>query len=75
MDAPDLIRMANQIAGFFRSYGEAAAVGEIADHINRFWEPRMRSAFLALVAAGGEGLDPLARSAAPLIRKPHSSAA
>ncbi len=63
--SPDrLVHMANQIGKFFASQGdEAAAVAGIADHLRKFWDPRMRSAIVAHLAAGGEGLDPLVRRA------------
>ncbi len=65
-----LIRMANQIAGFFDSADPDHAAVDIAKHINDFWEPRMRQHFLALAADGGEGLKPSVKAAVPLIRRP-----
>ena len=57
--SPDrLIYMANQIGKFFESHGQGKAVPGIADHIRKFWDPRMRSAILAHLDAGGTGLDP-----------------
>jgi formate dehydrogenase subunit delta len=64
--------MANQIGSFFRSQGEARAVPGIAEHITKFWDPSMRSAILAHWEAGGEGLDPLVRSAMQTLKKPRS---
>jgi formate dehydrogenase subunit delta len=62
--SPDkLAYMANQIARFFAHQGEAMAVAAIADHMTKFWEPRMRAAIQAHLADGGEGLDPLVRRA------------
>ncbi len=58
MQDDDLIRMANQIAAFFAPYSEEEAVAGIADHIAKFWEPRMRRQLLA-IAAEVKGLDPL----------------
>lgn len=55
-----LVHMANQIAAFFRSYPDGEAVSGIAGHIAAFWDPRMKAAIAAHVAAGGAGLDPLA---------------
>lgn len=56
--SPDrLIYMANQIGAFFRSQGDEAAVQGTAEHIKKFWDPRMRKAILAHLDAGGEGLD------------------
>ncbi|SAK71037.1 formate dehydrogenase subunit delta [Caballeronia hypogeia] len=48
MDVDNLIEMANRIGEFFDSMPDRAeAVDNIADHIRRFWEPRMRLAILA----------------------------
>jgi len=58
-----LVMMANQIARNVAVQGEARAVAVTADHIARFWDPRMRAAILAYLAAGGADLDPLARAA------------
>ena len=62
--SPDrLVYMANQIGKFFASQGAGEAVAGTADHIEKFWDPRMRAAILAHVAAGGAGLEPLVRQA------------
>jgi formate dehydrogenase subunit delta len=62
--SPDrLIYMANQIGKFFQSQGEGKAVPGIAEHIRKFWDPRMRSAISAHLDAGGAGLDPAVRDA------------
>lgn len=58
-----LVMMANQIARNVRVQGEDRAVAAIAEHLARFWDPRMRAAITAHVAAGAAGLDPLARAA------------
>ena len=63
MDAEKLVYMANQIGRFFAHQPEDKAVAGIADHIVKFWEPRMRAAIFAHVDAGGAGLDPLALKA------------
>ena len=64
MSSPDrLIYMANQIGWFFRSQGHEHAVSGIADHIHKFWDPRMRKAIFAHLDAGGTGLDPNVREA------------
>ena len=70
MQPRDTIRMANQIAEFFKGYGHDQALPEIADHINRFWEPRMRGALFSLIESGGDGLDPLVKDAVHLYRRP-----
>ncbi|MGG7516947.1 formate dehydrogenase subunit delta [Allorhizobium undicola] len=68
--AAKLVRMANQIATFFKSQPEAEQLPGIALHINRFWEPRMRRRFFEMVDDGGQGLDPLVIEAARHIRRP-----
>ena len=62
--SPDrLIYMANQIGKFFQSQGQDNVVPGIAEHIRKFWDPRMRSAISAHLDAGGAGLDPHVRDA------------
>jgi formate dehydrogenase subunit delta len=62
--SPDkLIYMANQIAIFFESQGQEKAVTGTADHLKKFWDPRMRGQIVAHVKAGGSGLNPVARKA------------
>ena len=63
MSADRLIYMANQIGKFFQSQGHDKAVPGIADHIRKFWDPRMRKAIFAHLDAGGPGLDPEVREA------------
>jgi formate dehydrogenase subunit delta len=69
MSPEKLVMMANQIGKFFASQGEEAAVPGIAEHIKKFWEPRMRNAMLAHLDAGGAGVDPLVRQAFERLRK------
>lgn len=67
--SPDkLVYMANQIGKFFRSQGDDAAVAGTAEHIRKFWDPRMREAIFSHVAGGGEGLDPPVRKAIDQLR-------
>ena len=57
MNVEHLVTMANQIGAFFDSQGtRQEAVAGIADHLKRFWEPRMLRAIEAHVAAGAAGL-------------------
>ncbi|WP_223475516.1 formate dehydrogenase subunit delta [Oricola indica] len=73
--SPDkLVRMANQIATFFRSKPHDEGVAGVADHINNFWEPRMRAQLFDLYAQGGEGLDALVIEARDKIRPVTQSA-
>ncbi len=74
METRDMVRMANQIADFFKAYGETEAVEGIAEHINKFWEPRMRTILFAHVDTGGEGLHPLVVKAAATVKRPKAAA-
>jgi len=64
-DAGHLVQMANDIGNFFRSEPKREdAVAGIANHIAKFWTPRMREKLLAhLKAHGSDGLDELPRAA------------
>ncbi len=63
-DKNNLVRMLNQISGFFKSYPHDEAVRETAEHIKKFWEPRMLVQLKTLLAAPETGLDPIALEAA-----------
>ncbi len=50
MDLDNLIVMANRIGDFFVAQPDRdEALAGIADHLKKFWEPRMRSQILAAV--------------------------
>lgn len=67
-----LVRMANQIATFFKSQPVEEGPGGVATHINKFWEPRMRRKLFDIIDNhGGEGLDALVLEASKLINRPH----
>ena len=74
MSADKITRMANQIATFMASKPHAEGVTGLAQHINDFWEPRMRRQLFALLDAGGAGLSPLVIEAADQIRRPAETA-
>jgi len=63
MSLDKLIYMANQIGKFFESQGREQAAAGTADHISKFWDPRMRAQILAHLKEGGQGLDPVVRTA------------
>jgi formate dehydrogenase subunit delta len=63
MSAEKLVMMANQIGRFFTPQRGADPVAAIADHLQKFWDPRMRAAIIAHVASGGAGLDDRVREA------------
>jgi len=55
MDIDNLIRMANRIGDFFDAMPDADEAREgVAQHLKRFWEPRMRGELVAHVDAGGD---------------------
>lgn len=63
--SPDkMIRMANQIAAFFKTQPRDMAADKVAGHIRDYWDPRMRAQLRDHVAAGGDGLDPAVIDAA-----------
>jgi formate dehydrogenase subunit delta len=68
MDDDKLIRAANQIATFFAAYPREEAVAGIADHMQKFWEPRLRRRFAELMEAGVGGVEPLVLDAWPRVR-------
>jgi len=63
MSLDKLVYMANQIGKFFDSQGREQAAAGTADHIQKFWDPRMRTQILAHLEAGGQGLEPVVRIA------------
>ena len=70
MSQDKLVMMANQIGTFFASQKHGNAVAATADHLMKFWEPRMRVAIQAHLAAGGAGLTPVVRDAVAALRAP-----
>ena len=62
MNIERLVAMANDIAAFFATEPDPDAGAEqVANHLRRFWEPRMRDAIRRFVQNGGAGLSPLAK--------------
>ena len=72
MEIQRLVHMANDIARFFQAEPDREeAVKEVASHITRFWDPRMRREILAHVGtANGEGLSDLALAAVKRLTVP-----
>ena len=56
--------MGNDIARQFGHLSAADAAAAIAQHIEKFWDPRMRRNLEALAAAHDDSLDPLVVDAA-----------
>jgi formate dehydrogenase subunit delta len=72
MNPSNLIKMANQIGAFFEAMpDQQQATRDVAGHILKSWEPRMRNGFLEYIdKAGDEALKPVVREALPFIRNP-----
>jgi formate dehydrogenase subunit delta len=60
-----LIKMANQITDFWESEaGHDVAVKEVATHLRRYWEPRMRAQMITYYQERqGSGLNDIAKAA------------
>ncbi|MBI5898981.1 MAG: formate dehydrogenase subunit delta [Rhodocyclales bacterium] len=65
MKLEKLIAMANQIGSFFEAMPDREqAIADIAGHLSRSWEPRMRQQILACLGTiDEEQLKPLVREA------------
>lgn len=64
MDQQNLVKMANQIGDFFESDpDQQQAAKEVANHLKKFWESRMRKAILGYVDEGGKGLSTIVMTA------------
>jgi formate dehydrogenase subunit delta len=65
MKLEKLITMANQIGAFFEAMPDRdQAVADVANHLRRSWEPRMREQILASLGTADEAqLKPLVREA------------
>jgi formate dehydrogenase subunit delta len=74
MSPEKLVYMANQIGKFFASQGPDQAVAGTADHIKKFWDPRMRKAIILHLDGGGAGLDPAVRDALVRVKQAESHA-
>jgi len=71
MSTEHLVKMANDIGDFFRAEPERAdAVAGIANHLQKFWDPRMRRAIVSYAKEGGEGLDDLVLAAIAKLKVP-----
>ena len=68
-DPEKLVKMANQIGDFFKSYPEDAAVEGIREHIAKFWNRKMRDEFFAhLDKTSEKELQPIVAAAVKKLR-------
>ena len=74
MKVDRLVTMANQIGAFFNAEPDKnEAAKSVANHLKRYWDPRMRREIVAHYReAGGAGLDPVPRSAIALLAQSSS---
>jgi formate dehydrogenase subunit delta len=64
MNIEHLVSMANDIGNFFDGeFGLQESPANIALHISRYWDPRMRSQIIDHASQGGDGLSPSALAA------------
>ena len=64
----NLVKMANQIGSFFETMpNREEAMQDLAGHIHRYWDPRMRRALLKHITdEGGTDLTPVVLEAISL---------
>jgi formate dehydrogenase subunit delta len=68
LDIEHLVKMVNEISVFFESEspGEQAP-RDVANHLRRFWEPRMRKQIIEHYNRGAAGLEDIGRAAVGLL--------
>jgi formate dehydrogenase subunit delta len=64
---PAEIRMVNDIVLNLNYLPAEQVVTAVADHVKRFWDPRMKRRLIDLVAAESGDLDPVVVAAAQLL--------
>jgi formate dehydrogenase subunit delta len=63
-----LVTMANDIGAFWAAEPDPAqGAKQVASHLTRFWDPRMRREIIAHYREGGAGLHPIVRDAIGLL--------
>ena len=77
MNPAQLTKMANQIGAFFEAMPDREqATRDVAHHIMRSWEPRMRRALIEHVSVAGDGeLREIVRDALPYLEAMHQESA
>jgi formate dehydrogenase subunit delta len=68
MNIDHLIKMANEIGAFWEGEAGEKAAAEVATHLRRYWEPRMRAQMVAYYEQRqGAGLSEVARQAVAIL--------
>ena len=62
------VRLINQVVLHFGYLPTEQAVTEVADHVRKFWDPRMKQRLFGLVDSEAGDLEPVALAAAALLR-------
>ena len=73
MATDKLIRMATQMADFFRNQPDQPPAEGVADHINTYWTYGMREDLLSQIKGGAEA-DPIVRDSINFIKVPAQGA-
>ena len=68
LNTPAEIRMINNVSAQFGYLRAEQAATAVADHVRRFWDPRMKQRLQVLVASDTRDLDPVSVAAAALLR-------
>lgn len=63
-DLPPVVRLGHDLVRNFEALPPAKAATEIATHIRKFWDPRMRTDLVERMRAGDSTLHPLLAQAA-----------
>jgi formate dehydrogenase subunit delta len=62
------VRLINQIVIHFGYLSSDVAAAEVANHVRRFWDPRMKRRLFELVDSQADEFEPVAMAAAALLR-------
>ncbi|BBL70778.1 formate dehydrogenase subunit delta [Methylogaea oryzae] len=64
MHIEQLVKMANDIGTFFSAETDSeTAIAGVADHLKKFWDPRMRRQIVEFQQSGGAGLKDIVQQA------------
>ena len=68
-----LVYMANQIARELGNQHPHGSVEATCEHLQRYWDPRMRKLIIEHFRSGGEGLSDTARGAVAMLATTHTT--
>jgi len=68
LHGPAEIRLINDIVVHFDYLPTEQAVAEVANHVSRFWDPRMKRRLFELVDSETKDFEPVAVAATALLR-------